>query len=208
MHKFGKMDRHLHATVPVPCNSKYSMLMSLMMNILFTQKIQCCTIYIKIYRVSCRKTNSEPFSLLVWRKRAESTRTPLSCFSIARIGGLQKKSKQNVQIKKKSNKQIKARLLDNQPCEKEHPKMSQLNIPQGNLLKNLTINIYILKWCLVRSALRKLVCNERASSIKRLVRESPSTAKNVTFWQTPNPGSYKLLIHTRSSLQQYTFLPF
>ena len=54
--------------------------------------------------------------------------------------------------------------------------MLQLNIPQGNLLKNLTINIYILKWCLVRSTLRKLVCNERASSIRRLVWELPSMA--------------------------------
>lgn len=61
MHKFGKMDCHLHATVPVPCNSKYSMLMSLMMNILFTQKVQCCTTYKNISGQLCRKTNSEPF---------------------------------------------------------------------------------------------------------------------------------------------------
>lgn len=64
MHKFGKMDCHLHATVPVPCNSKYSMLMSLMMDILFTQKIQCCTIYKNISGQLCCKTNSEPF--LFW----------------------------------------------------------------------------------------------------------------------------------------------
>lgn len=63
MHKFGRMARHLHATVPVPCN--YSMLMSPWMNVLFTQELQCCTIYKNIYRVSCRKTNSEPF-LFFW----------------------------------------------------------------------------------------------------------------------------------------------
>lgn len=64
MHKFGKMGRHLHATIPVPCNSKYSMLMSPMMNILSTQKLQCCTIYKNISGQLCRKTNSEPF--LFW----------------------------------------------------------------------------------------------------------------------------------------------
>lgn len=61
MHKFGRMGRHLHATVPVPCNSKYSMLMSLMMDILSTQKLQCCTIYKNISGQLGLKTNSEPF---------------------------------------------------------------------------------------------------------------------------------------------------
>lgn len=64
MHKFGRMGCHLHATVPVPCNSKYSMLMSLKMNILSTQTLQCCTIYKNISGQLGRKTNSEPFLFL------------------------------------------------------------------------------------------------------------------------------------------------
>lgn len=90
MHKFGKMDCHLHATVPVPCNSKYSMLMSLMMNILFTQKIQCFTIYKNISGQLCRKTNSEPF--LFWFGGNELGQWERCChvFSIARIGGCRK----------------------------------------------------------------------------------------------------------------------
>lgn len=144
MHKFGKMDCHLHATVPVPCNSKYSMLMSLKMNILSTQKLQCCTIYKNISGQLCRKTNSEPFHFWFGGNELGRQEHVTVMFQHSTDWWLQKKVNKNVQIKKATNKQTnkKAGLLDNQPCEKEHPKMSQLNIPQGNLLKNLTINIY------------------------------------------------------------------
>lgn len=46
--------------------------------------------------------------------------------------------------------------MDTQPYEKEHPNMFQLNIPKGNLLKNVTINIYS-QMVSVRSALIELV---------------------------------------------------
>lgn len=79
MHKFGKMDRHLHATVPVPCNSKYSMLMSWWT--LCSHRNNSVVQYIKIYWVSyVAKLNLSHFLFSVWRKRAGSTRTSLSCF--------------------------------------------------------------------------------------------------------------------------------
>lgn len=214
MHKFGKMNCHLHATVPVPCNSKYSMLMSLMMmNILPTQKLQCCTIYKNISgQAVSQKTNSQPFLFRPGGNELGRRERVTVMFQHSTDRWLQKKSKQKyTNREKKSNKQIKARLLDNQPCKKEHPKMSQLNIPQGNLLKKSYYKYIYSQMVSCQVSIEELVRNEGASSIRgpsgsRL--RQPKCHFQVNTNSTPNQGSYKLIIHTCFSIQQYTFLPF
>lgn len=111
MHKFGKMDS------PFTCNSSSPMQLKVF-HVKVTDDESSAhtenTVLYNIYknRSGHVKTNSEPL-LLWWGGNELGQREHrLSCFSIARFGGCRKKVNKTLQINK-SNKQLKARLLDN-----------------------------------------------------------------------------------------------
>lgn len=119
-----------------------------------------------------------------------------SCFSIATIGGSRKRNN-NLQIKKKQQPNITRTTWHTQPCEKEHPTMLQLNIPQGNLL-----NFFYYKYIFSNDVLLGQHWGNYFQMREPRVSRGPSGSRLrqpkchflVNTNSTPNPGSYKLII--------------